>query len=119
MTNVQAGAYSDFFEAASVYSGVPNGDAGPAGMGQLVRQPAADQDDDAVARTGVLLKQQFDVLKRTKHAYKTNAPQSGYTQTIYSDRMTGTAQLVGYSAVGVGHTVSQHPDKDIVFFGIT
>ena len=54
----------------------------------------------------------------TTKADKTNTPQSGYTQTIYGEGTTTTAQLVGYSAQGVGHTVPQHPDMDIAFFGL-
>jgi acetylxylan esterase len=47
-----------------------------------------------------------------------NSPQSGYTQTIYGDGTAVTANLVGYSAQGVGHSVPQHPDMDIAFFGL-
>ncbi|KAF2651338.1 carbohydrate esterase family 1 protein [Lophiostoma macrostomum CBS 122681] len=64
------------------------------------------------------LKQWSNVLALTTSTNKTNTPQSGYTQTIYGDGTTATAQLVGYSAQGVGHTVPQHPDMDIAFFGI-
>jgi hypothetical protein len=64
------------------------------------------------------LKQWSDVLGLTAKADKINTPQSGYTQTIYGNGSAATAQLVGYSAQGVGHTVPQHPDMDIAFFGI-
>ncbi|KAI1073594.1 putative Acetylxylan esterase A [Whalleya microplaca] len=64
------------------------------------------------------LKQWSDVLGLTDKKDAANTPQSGYTQTIYGDGTTTTAQLVGYSANGVGHTVPQHPDMDIAFFGI-
>lgn len=64
------------------------------------------------------LKQWSDVLAVTTKVDKTNTPQSGYTQTIYGDGTAATAQLVGYSAQGVGHTVPQHPDLDIAFFGL-
>ncbi len=47
-----------------------------------------------------------------------NTPQSGYTQTIYGDGTATTAQLVGYSAQGVGHTVPIHESMDLAFFGI-
>ncbi len=64
------------------------------------------------------LKQWSNVLSLTTSVNKTNTPQSGYTQTIYGEGTTTTAQLVGYSAQGVGHTVPQHPDMDIAFFGL-
>ncbi|KAI4862994.1 putative Acetylxylan esterase A [Hypoxylon rubiginosum] len=64
------------------------------------------------------LKQWSNVLGLTASKDATNTPQSGYTQTIYGDGTTTTAQLVGYSAANVGHTVPQHPDMDIAFFGI-
>ncbi|KAF2713434.1 carbohydrate esterase family 1 protein [Pleomassaria siparia CBS 279.74] len=64
------------------------------------------------------LKQWSDVLGLTAKKDTTNTPQSGYTQTIYGNGTTATAQLVGYSAAGVGHTVPQHPTMDIAFFGI-
>ncbi|KAI1634542.1 PHB depolymerase family esterase [Biscogniauxia mediterranea] len=44
----------------------------------------------------------------------TDTPQTGYTQMIYGD---GT-KLVGYSALGVGHTVPVHPDLDMAWFGL-
>lgn len=55
-------------------------------------------------------------LTTSKNA--TNTPQSGYTQTIYGDGTAATAQLVGYSAQGVGHTVPTHETMDLAFFGI-
>ena len=55
----------------------------------------------------------------SKTGDKANTPQSGYTQTIYGDGTTTTAQLVGYSAQGVGHTVPVHESMDLAFFGIT
>ncbi|KAL7622497.1 hypothetical protein AAE478_008004 [Parahypoxylon ruwenzoriense] len=64
------------------------------------------------------LKQWSDVMGLAEKKDVTNTPQSGYTQTIYGDGTATTAQLVGYSAQGVGHTVPQHPDMDIAFFGI-
>jgi acetylxylan esterase len=48
-----------------------------------------------------------------------NTPPSGYTQTIYGDGTSTTADLVGYSAQGVGHTVPVHESADLAFFGIT
>ncbi|KAI0007280.1 putative Acetylxylan esterase A [Xylariaceae sp. FL0662B] len=64
------------------------------------------------------LKQWSNVLGLADKVDATNTPQSGYTQTIYGEGDAATAQLVGYSAQGVGHTVPQHPDMDIAFFGI-
>ncbi|KAI0016163.1 putative Acetylxylan esterase A [Xylariomycetidae sp. FL0641] len=64
------------------------------------------------------LKQWSNVMGLTEKVDKANTPQSGYTQTIYGEGDAATAQLVGYSAQGVGHTVPQHPDMDIAFFGI-
>ncbi|KAH9905808.1 carbohydrate esterase family 1 protein [Xylariomycetidae sp. FL2044] len=64
------------------------------------------------------LKQWSNVLGLTTKKDATNNPQSGYTQTIYGDGDAATAQLVGYSAQGVGHTVPQHPTMDIAFFGL-
>ncbi|KIM97854.1 carbohydrate esterase family 1 protein [Oidiodendron maius Zn] len=45
----------------------------------------------------------------------TNTPQSGYTQMVYGD---GT-ELIGYSALNVGHTVPVHETVDLAWFGIT
>lgn len=45
----------------------------------------------------------------------TNTPSSGYTQMVYGD---GT-QLIGYSALNVGHTVPVHETYDLAWFGIT
>ncbi len=59
----------------------------------------------------------FFGLTASKNA--SNTPQSGYTQTIFGDGTATTAQLVGYSAQGVGHTVPQHEAMDLAFFGIT
>ncbi|KAI1391473.1 carbohydrate esterase family 1 protein [Hypoxylon trugodes] len=64
------------------------------------------------------LKEWSNVLGLTTSADKTNTPQSGYTQTIYGDGDAATAQLVGYSAQGVGHTVPVHEAQDLAFFGI-
>ena len=65
------------------------------------------------------LKEWSDVMGISKTGDKANTPQSGYTQTIYGDGTTTTAQLVGYSAQGVGHTVPIHESMDLAFFGIT
>jgi len=65
------------------------------------------------------LKEWSDVMGISKTGDKANTPQSGYTQTIYGDGTTTTAQLVGYSAQGVGHTVPVHESMDLAFFGIT
>jgi len=45
----------------------------------------------------------------------TNTPQSEYTEMVYGD---GT-QLIGYSAVGVGHTVPVHETIDLAWFCIS
>ncbi|KAI0476622.1 PHB depolymerase family esterase [Xylariaceae sp. FL0804] len=45
----------------------------------------------------------------------TDTPETGYTKMIYGD---GT-KLVGYSAVGVGHTVPVHQDLDMAWFGLS
>ncbi|KAH8669164.1 PHB depolymerase family esterase [Xylariales sp. PMI_506] len=44
----------------------------------------------------------------------TNSPQAKYTKMIYGD---GT-RLIGYSAVGVGHTVPVHPELDMQWFNL-
>lgn len=64
------------------------------------------------------LKQWSNVLGLTTTKTNQNTPQSGYTQTIYGDGDTNTAQLVGYSGQGVGHSVPVHESADIAFFGI-
>jgi acetylxylan esterase len=64
------------------------------------------------------LKQWSNVFGLTTSKNTSNTPQSGYTQTIYGDGTATTAQLVGYSAQGVGHSVPQHESMDIAFFGI-
>ncbi|KAF1965540.1 putative Acetylxylan esterase A [Bimuria novae-zelandiae CBS 107.79] len=64
------------------------------------------------------LKQWSNVLGLTTSKTATNTPQSGYTQTIYGEGDSNTAQLVGYSAQGVGHTVPVHEANDIAFFGL-
>jgi len=66
-----------------------------------------------------MLKQWSNVLELTTSKNTSNTPQSGYTQTIYGDGTAATAQLVGYSAAGVGHTVPIHADMDLAFFGLT
>ncbi|KAL1607734.1 hypothetical protein SLS60_002670 [Paraconiothyrium brasiliense] len=64
------------------------------------------------------LKQWSNVLGLTTSKTASNTPQSGYTQTIYGEGDSNTAQLVGYSAQGVGHTVPVHESNDLAFFGI-
>ncbi|KAI1407518.1 carbohydrate esterase family 1 protein [Hypoxylon sp. FL1857] len=64
------------------------------------------------------LKQWSNVLGLTTSKDTPNTPQSGYTQTIYGDGTATTAQLVGYSAQGVGHSVPVHEPQDLAFFGI-
>ncbi|KAK3317479.1 putative Acetylxylan esterase A [Cercophora scortea] len=64
------------------------------------------------------LKEWSNVFGLTTSKNASNTPQSGYTQTIYGEGTATTAQLVGYSAQGVGHTVPQHESMDLAFFGI-
>lgn len=64
------------------------------------------------------MKEWSNVLGLTTSKQVTNNPQSGYTQTIYGEGTSATAKLVGYSAQGVGHSVPQHPDMDVAFFGL-
>lgn len=65
------------------------------------------------------LKEWSNVFGLTTSRNATNTPQSGYTQTIWGDGTATTAQLVGYSAQGVGHTVPQHESMDMAFFGLS
>jgi acetylxylan esterase len=64
------------------------------------------------------LKEWSNVLNLTTSKDTSNSPQSGYTMTIYGEGTATTAQLVGYSAQGVGHTVPVHETMDLAFFGI-
>ena len=64
------------------------------------------------------LKQWSNVFGLTSSKNTSNTPQSGYTQTIYGEGTSTTAQLVGYSGQGVGHTVPVHETADLAFFGI-
>ncbi|KAH8804615.1 Alpha/Beta hydrolase protein [Xylogone sp. PMI_703] len=64
---------------------------------------------------GEELKEWSTVLNAPFNHNVTNTPQSGYTQMVYGD---GT-QLIGYSAVNVGHTVPVHETVDLAWFGIT
>ncbi|KAK1764499.1 putative acetylxylan esterase [Phialemonium atrogriseum] len=64
------------------------------------------------------LKEWSNVLGLTTSKTAANNPQSGYTQTLYGDGTAATAELVGYSAQGVGHTVPEHETMDLAFFGI-
>ncbi|KAI3328082.1 putative Acetylxylan esterase A [Xylariaceae sp. AK1471] len=64
------------------------------------------------------MKQWSNVFGLTTSKDTANTPQSGYTMTIYGDGTATTAQLVGYSAQGVGHTVPVHATMDLAFFGI-
>ncbi|KAI1281717.1 Alpha/Beta hydrolase protein [Xylaria sp. FL0933] len=64
------------------------------------------------------MKQWSNVLGLTTSKDTANTPQSGYTMTIWGDGTATTAQLVGYSASGVGHTVPVHATMDLAFFGI-
>jgi len=52
-------------------------------------------------------------VSQTPSTTSTNNPDSGYTKTTYG------ANLVGYSAAGVGHTVPVHESIDLAWFGIT
>lgn len=64
------------------------------------------------------LKEWSNVLNVSLTKTAQNTPQSGYTQSLYGDGTAATAQLVGYSAQGVGHTVPIHQSMDLAFFGI-
>ena len=44
----------------------------------------------------------------------TDVPEKGYTQMVYGDG----SMLLGYSAVGVGHTVPVHNELDLEWFGL-
>lgn len=80
------------------------------GMGfMLLTTLAADQE---------ALKEWSNVLNLSTMKTAANTPQSQYTQTIYGSGTATTAQLVAYSAAGVGHTVPVHEQMDIDFFGI-
>ncbi|KAF1813721.1 hypothetical protein P152DRAFT_465574 [Eremomyces bilateralis CBS 781.70] len=120
MANVLAGVYPDVFKAASVYSGVPDGcfyiQANACVNGQLTQTAQAWGDlvrSYYPGYTGPRTRMQIRLTTKKDPA---NIPQSGYTQTIYGDGTSTTAQIVGYSAQGVGHTVPQHPNLDIAFF---
>ncbi|KAK3994816.1 Alpha/Beta hydrolase protein [Cladorrhinum sp. PSN332] len=65
------------------------------------------------------LKQWSNVLGLSSPKNSTNTPRSGWTQSIYGEGTATTAQLVGYSASGVGHSVPQQEAMDLAFFGIT
>ncbi|KAK4169009.1 Alpha/Beta hydrolase protein [Cladorrhinum sp. PSN259] len=65
------------------------------------------------------LKQWSNVLGLSNPKNSTNTPKSGWTQSIYGEGTATTAQLVGYSANGVGHSVPQQEAMDLAFFGIT
>ncbi|KAI0203209.1 carbohydrate esterase family 1 protein [Astrocystis sublimbata] len=64
------------------------------------------------------MKQWSNVFGLTESKNAQNTPQNGYTQTIYGEGDAATAQLVGYSASGVGHSVPIHASVDMAFFGI-
>ena len=64
------------------------------------------------------LKQWSNVFGLTTSKNAANTPKSGWTQTIYGDGTATTAQVVGYSAQGVGHSVPQQESMDLAFFGI-
>ncbi|KAI1371200.1 putative Acetylxylan esterase A [Hypoxylon crocopeplum] len=64
------------------------------------------------------MKQWSNAMNLTTSKDTANTPQSGYTMTIYGEGTATTAQLVGYSAANVGHTVPIHQAQDLAFFGI-
>jgi acetylxylan esterase len=64
------------------------------------------------------MKEWSNVMKLTAPKDTPNTPDRGYTQSIYGDGDAKTAQLVGYSASGVGHSVPQHEEMDMNFFGL-
>ena len=71
------------------------------------------------ANYGESMKQWSNVLGLTTSKQVQNTPRSGYTQTIYGEGSSTTAQLVGYSGQGVGHSVPTNEAADIAFFGIS
>ncbi|TAQ84377.1 hypothetical protein B7494_g7298 [Chlorociboria aeruginascens] len=137
MTNVLAGAYPEVFQAGSAYSGVPDGCFYVAGSTanmatpgwsntcangqiywQLPKTVALHGTVDSILyypNLGEELKQWSDVLGVSFNHNVTNSPQSQYTQMVYGD---GT-KLIGYSAVGVGHTVPIHETVDLAWFCIS
>ncbi|CAI4213257.1 unnamed protein product [Parascedosporium putredinis] len=133
MTNVLVGAYPDVFKAGSVYSGVPDGcffltKTGEE-WGNMVRSYYPDfngtrprmqifhgtADSTLAYPNSEAVVQRFRPYREEGHPQH---PQQSYTQTIYGEGTAETAQLVGYSAQGVGHSVPQHEAMDIAFFGI-
>lgn len=64
---------------------------------------------------GEELKEWSNVLDVSFSYNNSNTPQSGYTEMVYGD---GT-QLIGYSAVNVGHTVPVHETVDLAWFCIS
>ncbi|KAI0137110.1 Alpha/Beta hydrolase protein [Xylariales sp. AK1849] len=66
------------------------------------------------ANLGEQLKEWSTLLGVSFSRNVTNSPQSEYTKMIYGD---GT-KLIGYSAVGVGHTVPVHLQLDMEWFGL-
>lgn len=60
------------------------------------------------------LKQWSNVFGFSETAENENTPEQGYTEMVYGD----SNQLVGYSAAGVGHTVPEHENMVLEFFGL-
>ncbi|KAH8587759.1 PHB depolymerase family esterase [Bisporella sp. PMI_857] len=60
------------------------------------------------------LKEWSNVLGVSFARNVTNSPQSSYTQMVYGDG----SQLVGYSALGVGHVVPIHTAQALQFFNL-
>lgn len=60
------------------------------------------------------LKQWSNVLNLSSTCENPNTPEQGYTEKVYGD---GT-QLVGYSAQGVSHSIPEHEELTLAFFGL-
>ncbi|KAK2802089.1 hypothetical protein FQN50_007453 [Emmonsiellopsis sp. PD_5] len=146
MTNVLAGAYPDLFKAGASFSGVPYGCFQGPGMwqnecagGQLTK--TAEEWGDMVragypgyegTRPRMQLwhgtadttldynnfleanKQWPNVFGIEQTGEEANTPENGYTKMIFGD---GT-QYVAYSGEGVGHSVPDHEEIALEWFGL-
>ncbi|KAK2769978.1 hypothetical protein FQN53_005792 [Emmonsiellopsis sp. PD_33] len=146
MTNVLAGAYPDLFKAGAAFSGVPYGCFKGDGMwqnecanGQLTK--SAEEWGDMVragypdfngtrprlqiwhgtADTTLSYNNFLEANKQWPNVFgieqtgeEQNNPEAGYTKMIFGD---GT-QYVAYSGEGVGHSVPDHEDMVLEWFGL-
>jgi acetylxylan esterase len=148
MTNVMAAAYPNIFKAGSVYSGVPAGCfmsssgavdawnstcaqgqsiATPQVWAQVVRNMGGSPPYPRMqiwhgSVDAALLPQNYQEtikqwtgvfnLPQTPTSTQANTPQSGYTTYNYS------TFVQGIYAQGVGHTVPEHVDLSMNWFGI-